>query len=47
MAYIISPPVNGQLMNKTSLVFCASYEDGTSARRELHEAYEAYLGWRP
>jgi len=27
-------------MNETDLTFCAGYEDGTSAGRELHRAYE-------
>jgi len=34
---VITPPLNKQVIYKTDLAFCASYKDGTSASRELHD----------
>jgi len=36
LSYVVTPPVNSQVMYKTNLAFCASYEGGTSASGELH-----------
>ena len=41
---VVTPPLNSQVTYETDLAFCASYKDGTSASRELHQAYEAYPG---
>ena len=41
---VVMPPLNSQVIYETDLAFCASYKDGTSASRELHQAYETYLG---
>jgi len=39
-----SSRLNSQVIYETDLAFGASYKDGTSASRELHQAYEAYPG---
>jgi len=39
--HIITPPLNCQVMYDTNLALCASYENGTSASRELHWVDEA------
>ena len=44
---IVTPPLNSQVIYKTDLAFCASYKDGTSASRELHQAHETYPGNKP
>jgi len=41
---VVTPPLNSQVMYETDLAFCASYKNGTSASRELHQAYETYPG---
>jgi len=43
-SYVVTPPLNSQVMYKTDLAFCASYKDGTSTSRELHWAYEINPG---
>ena len=35
------------VLYEIDLAFCASYEDGTSTSRELHQAYETYPGYKP
>ena len=35
------------LSTASHVAFCASYEDGTSASRELHWAYNVYPGYEP
>ena len=41
----VTPPFNSQVVYKTDLASCASYEDGTSTSRELHHrAYDTYSG---
>ena len=35
MTIIVTSPLSSQVMYKIDLAFCASYEDGTSANREL------------
>ena len=47
LSYVVTPPFNSQVMHETNLTFCASYEDGTSTSRELHQAYETYPGYKP
>ena len=34
--YVVTSPVNRQVMYETNLAFCACYEGGTSASGELH-----------
>jgi len=41
---VVTPPLNSQVIYETDLAFCASYKDGASASRELHQAYETYPG---
>ena len=36
LADVFAPPFNSQVIYEITLVFCAGYEDGTSASRELH-----------
>jgi len=34
--HVFTPPLNHQVMYDTNLALCASYENGTSASKELH-----------
>ena len=44
LPYVITFPLNRQVMYETDLAFFSSYEGGTSASRELHQTYETYPG---
>jgi len=43
-SHVVTSPFNSQVMCETDLAFYASYEDCTSASRQLHLAYKAYSG---
>jgi len=44
LSNVVTPPLNSQMIYETDLAFCASYKDGTSTSRELHQVYQTYPG---
>jgi len=42
LSYVLTPPLNSQVMHETDLAVCAIYKDGTSTSTELHRVYETH-----